>query len=107
MAQRDNEGADRRSARQLAAWIDQNLGLLRGLADLRDLGADAADAVGAVVEVRPLKAMALSWQLWEALALGSGTDPEELLLEEIPYSRVDLARRALWGSGRGDLGPAA
>jgi hypothetical protein len=69
MAKRNDAcDGDRRGARQLAAWIDQHLGLLRGLADLRELGPDAEEAVAAVLEVRELKTTVLSWQLWEALA---------------------------------------
>lgn len=98
MAQRNDDPREPRPERQLGAWIEKNLGLLRGLSDLRELGVQAADAVAAVLEVRELKTMALSWQLWEALALGSGDDPEARLIEEIPYTRIELARRALWGS---------
>jgi hypothetical protein len=107
MAKRnDDRDGNRRAAQQLAAWIDGHLGLLRGLADLRDLGPEACEAVAVVLQVRELKTMALSWALWEALTTGSGFDPEAVLTAEIPYSRIDLARRALWGSDPTDLDPA-
>src|SRR4051794_38499751 len=90
-------GAYERSARQLARWIDQHLGLLRGLVELRDLGPDADDAVAAVGSVPEIVRIVAGWALWEAIAAGDGLDAEALLVQEIPYTRVALARRALWG----------
>lgn len=85
------------SAVQLADWIDGHLGLLRGLAELRELGPQAEDAVLAVLEIREVRRAHLSWQLWEALVAGDGYDPDELLLRHLPYSRLELAQLALRG----------
>lgn len=88
---------DDRSAELLGTWIDRHLGLLRGLAELRDLGGQASSAVSAVLDVREIRRIRLSWELWTALAEGGGADVEALLVRHIPWSRLDLARRALYG----------
>lgn len=93
------------SAWKLARWIDEHLGLLRGLVELRELGKQADEAVEAVLTVRDVRRLWLSWQLWEALAAGDGLDIDALLVRNLPYSRLELARSALWGQSAATAAP--
>ena len=82
----------------LADWIARDGALLESLLALRRLGAEGRDALEAVLAIRRVAALRASWALWEALAEGDGDDPETLLLRTLPLSRLEDARRALWGS---------
>lgn len=80
----------------LTDWVTDYRALLEGLVELRDLE-DAADAVLTVLTVPMLRKMRLAWELWEAIAEGSGEDPEILLVERMPLDALETARVALWG----------
>ena len=86
---------------RLRIWLERNDGLIAGLARLRELrGSErAVEAVLAVPEVRITRA---SWELWEALVLGNGDDPERLLLGRVPLAVLEQARHAFWGTEFGD-----
>jgi hypothetical protein len=82
----------------LADWLARDGALLDALLALRRLGGEGRDALEAVLSVRRVAALRASWALWQALAEGDGEDPEVLLLRTLPLSRLENARRALWGS---------
>jgi hypothetical protein len=82
----------------LAGWLAKNGSLLESLLALRRLGAEARDAIEAVLAIRRVAALKASWALWEALSEGDGDDPEVLLLRAVPLSQLEEARSALWGS---------
>lgn len=90
---------DRRSALVLAEWISDNFHVLLGLYALRSLGSEAEDSVASVMQMRPLKATQLSWELWGALGHGREADVDALLLEHLSVRQLDIARGALWGIG--------
>lgn len=87
----------RQSAEKLASLLHRNDDLLLGLVGLRELGAQADEAVETVRELPTLKHLRLGWELFEAMLEGDGLDPEALLLEAYPLELVGRARRALWG----------
>jgi hypothetical protein len=62
--------------------------LVAGLAHLRQL-AKSETAVDAVLHVPALLKLRLSWELWEALVLGDGEDPERLLVRRVPLAMLD------------------
>jgi hypothetical protein len=99
-AQTRPHDADQAPAR-LRLWLENNDGLIAGLVRLRELrGSDkAVQAVLSVPEVRITRA---SWELWEALVLGNGDDPERLLLGRVPLAALELARFAFWGTEFGE-----
>jgi hypothetical protein len=82
----------------LADWLAKDGSLLDSLLALRRLGAEARDALQAVLAIRRVAALKASWGLWEALTDGDGKDPEVLLLRALPLSQLEDARSALWGS---------
>jgi hypothetical protein len=99
---KDNDGGAHqfevaRFAETLDGWLAGHDDLLRGLAALRELGDDGFSAVTAVLVVPEVRKLRLGWELWEAMAEGEGKDPEVLLLDAIPLSRIELGRAALWG----------
>ena len=83
---------------EVAAWIATNGDVIDALLALRDLGDEAAEAVEATGEVRRVVRLRISFELWSALCEGDGDDPEELLLERLPFHVLDRLRRAIWGS---------
>ena len=83
--------------RTLSAWLEHSSGLLEGLASLRELGDEAADAVDALMELNTVRKIRLGWELWEALLDGEQVDPDPLLLDEVAYDVIELAKFALWG----------
>lgn len=87
---------------RLRIWLEENDGLMAGLARLRELsGSDAA--VQAVLAVPELARLRLSWELWESIVSGQGDEPEALLLGHIPLATLDQARFALYGEA--DIAP--
>lgn len=90
-------GEYERSAVALSRWIESHLGLLSGLAALRDLGEEADLALDAVFEIREVRCTRFGWQLVDALCASDGEDFEALILRHLPLSRWETARSALWG----------
>ena len=88
--------------RALAEWIDGNGRLLWCLVTLRRLESEGSVAVDAVLAVRRVSRLRSSWALWEALIEGDGADSETLLLDVLPFSRLEQARFALWGPSWAD-----
>jgi hypothetical protein len=82
---------------RLAREIAAERPLLDALAALRCLGDEGAEAAAALGRTRRVAALRWSWELWEALAEGSGSDPEARLLDVLPVGTIDHARFALWG----------
>lgn len=81
---------------RLGAWLAQYDDLLGGIVLLRRLP-DGAAAVDAVLAVREITTVRLSWELWEALVLGEGDDPDPLLLGRIPLASLEQAHLAFYG----------
>ncbi len=81
---------------RLRDWLEEYDDLLGGIVVLRRLP-DSDTAVEAVLAVREVRKARLSWELWEALLLGEGDDPDRLLLGRVPFALLDRARRAFWG----------
>jgi hypothetical protein len=79
--------------------LEENRELIEGLARLRELPR-AERAVEAVLAVPEVQRMRLSWELWEALVVGNGVDPDRLLLGRVPLADLERARFAIWGPGR-------
>jgi hypothetical protein len=78
-------------------WISADGNLLQSLEALRRLGAESCEAVAAVLAIKRVLRLRLSWELWAALVEGEGGDPEGLLLRVLPLETVEWARLALWG----------
>lgn len=83
------------TARAVAAWVDEHVDLLVGLAALRGLGAEADRAVDEVLAVRELRKVSLSVDLFDLLATGNDQDAGRLLLEAGPPAHVRLLATAL------------
>ena len=83
-------------AGRLTRWVDEHGVLLDGLNELREIGDEEA-AVAALLNVRLVRMLRLSWELWEALLEGEGADPSDLLAAHLPDDLVAWCRSALWG----------
>jgi hypothetical protein len=85
----------------VASFISTDGELLRSLVALRRLGSEGAAAVDALLSVKRVAKLRLSWELWAALVEGDGGDPEDDLLGVLPVHALDAAALALWGSWQG------
>lgn len=92
---RSQEGCLRLSAQATAAWINAHKDLLRGVLALRSLGAQADDAVAAVLAVREVRVARLSHELFERLA--QPVDPGVLVEGLLGDRSYDIFCRALYG----------
>jgi len=95
----------RTSARWVATAVEDKLGLLYGLLELRSLG--EADLVASILEVKALRVLRTSWELFDALAEGDGCSADSLLAEILDWTFIDDARTALWGAPADQDAPAA
>lgn len=86
-----------RFADAMSKWLEAYPGILDALVALRDFGDDAADALEAILDLKPVCRLRLSWELWAALAEGDGFDPEDILLGLMPLHVLERLRYALWG----------
>jgi hypothetical protein len=82
--------------RLLDVWIQRHGVLLDALVELRELGGNE-EAVAAVLAVKLVRVLALSWQIWDQLTLDDGRDPDELLGRRLSRETVERARFALTG----------
>ncbi len=80
----------------LRAWLEEYDDLLSGITILRRLP-DSDAAVEAVLAVREMRKARLSWEMWQALVLGEGDDPDRLLLGRVPLALLEQARLAFYG----------
>lgn len=96
----------RRSAQIIADHIEDHLGLLYGLLDLRLL--EEHDLVDAILDLPPMKRLRTSWELLDALVDGEGGDVDTLMFEVVnPDILVDV-KTAIWGDLADHFGdPAA
>lgn len=83
--------------RVLLEWTARDGQLLDALLALRRLGPEGHQAVEALLAVRRVAVLRLSWQLWAELVAADGRDPEQLLSEAAPLHVLEEARHALWG----------
>jgi hypothetical protein len=81
----------------VASFISTDGELLRSLVALRRLGSEGAAAVDALLSVKRVAKLRLSWELWASLVEGDGGDPEDDLLAVLPLHALDDAALALWG----------
>lgn len=81
----------------ITRWIARHDDLIDGLNALRDLGDEAAEAVEAVISVPQVLCMRLGLELWEALVVSDGDDPDRILLEALSARQLRDLRDALWG----------
>ncbi len=86
------------TARALKRCVDEQLGLMAGLAALRNLGSSAEAAVAAVLSVHEVRCLVLSWVLFETMMTTDDRYPEGLLDEVFDPGRLALARVALFGT---------
>ena len=85
------------TAQAIAAWVDCHRDVLTGLIALRGLGADAEEAVEAVLAVRELRVLRYSVGLFDALARGDGVEPSALLRTASSAVLVRGLEAALFG----------
>ena len=95
----------RTSARWIANAVEDRLGLLYGLIELRSLG--EADLVASILEVKALVVLRTSWELLDALVESDGCSADSLLSEVLDWTFIDDAKTALWGAPAGQYAPAA
>lgn len=97
------EGAFRASIKTIGEWVVAYEDLLRGLSSLRELGSDASGAVDAVMQVRPLLVLRLSWQLLQVLAADDGYDWDVLVARALSVELIQLVEAAVFD----DLEPSS
>jgi hypothetical protein len=100
MAKRSDPSArlasHRQTASALADTICEYRDALEGLLFLRRLGPLGAPGVAGVLRSKPIRVLAHSWEVVEAIAEPE-VDVRELICEFIPEAMVDDARAALFG----------
>jgi len=84
-------------ATTLAGWLADNRDMLDGLLGLRELGERGAAAVEVVLSLREVQKIRVAWELWEAVVVADGGDPERLLFDHVPIDLIELGRSAIWG----------
>lgn len=90
-----------RAAHYLSGWLSEHRGAIDELVNLR-LGGEE-EAVEALLSIKAVNCLRLSWELWEALVSGDGHDGETLLVPHIGQELYDRLRFALWGSAAASL----
>jgi hypothetical protein len=81
----------------LRRWLSDHDDLVAALIHLRCAGEPAEAAVSAVLDLRGVRALRLSYELWEALCEGEGLDADRLLSRSITTEQLDRLSTALWG----------
>ena len=87
----------RATAALLAACLEAHQELLRGLSALRALEPEADEAVQAILTLRGVRVVCLSWELWASFVGADGDDPDRLLLDHASGELVRLGKEALFG----------
>lgn len=85
------------SAETMALVLSRRAGLLSALTTLRSLGTEANDAIDAVLELKPVRFMSATWELWDSVADTAGLSTDALLAKHLGEDYVHVAREALFG----------
>ena len=94
----EEQGVLSLTANAVLAWVDAHADLLDGLVALRALGAQADDAIEAVLAVREIRVLRGSVDLFEVLAGGRGANAWLVLGSAGSDAHVDALAAALFGS---------
>lgn len=87
----------RGTAALLAAWLEEHQDLLRGLIAVRALEPETDTAVQAVLNLRKVRVVRLSWELWASFTRADAADPDALLLDYVSDEPMRLGKDALFG----------